>query len=63
LNFEQFERRGFVKRFEKKSITSKEKRTHKKKKAHTKRKHLKQQWQHPPLKHRQYSTSWMAITS
>jgi hypothetical protein len=41
----------------------KEKRTHKKKKAPTKRKHLKQQWQHPPLKHRQYSTSWTAITS
>jgi hypothetical protein len=41
----------------------KEKRTHKKKKAHTKRKHLKQQWQQPPLKHRQYSTSWTAITS
>jgi hypothetical protein len=33
------------------------------KKAPTKRKHLKQQWQHPPLKHRQYSTSYMAITS
>jgi hypothetical protein len=47
LNFEQFERRRFVKRFEKNPSSKRKKNTHKKKKAPTKRKHLKQQWQHP----------------